>query len=228
MAPTPTEPPSAGAETGAQCSNSIDDDGDGFVNDGCPAVGAPETGTQCSNNIDDDGDGFVNDGCPAVGGPPSGGGGNGFPAAGGTYVGHVPGEGTVTVVVTPDGQGISTIAISDLVTVCGTINDIFTYDPAIDIQEPGFSFALGTFSEGGATLSIDGLFVENGTIPVNLRIVTSSVDFPGGSSPCTSANQVIPLVLVRQAASVVVAPPPTGGGTTTTIVAHRWLATERW
>jgi len=53
-------------ESGAQCANNIDDDGDGFVNDGCPASGLPELLTQCLNNTDDDGDGLVNDGCPAV------------------------------------------------------------------------------------------------------------------------------------------------------------------
>ncbi len=66
--------PSAGGipgtgETGAQCANATDDDGDGFVNDGCPAVGAPELPAFCANATDDDGDGFVNDGCPAVPNP---------------------------------------------------------------------------------------------------------------------------------------------------------------
>ncbi len=51
-------------EGGIQCTNAVDDDGNGFVNDGCPAVGPPETGDQCNNAIDDDGDGVVNDGCP--------------------------------------------------------------------------------------------------------------------------------------------------------------------
>ena len=64
--PSAGGPPATG-ESGAQCSNNTDDDNDGFVNDGCPAVGAPEVGPQCLNNIDDDGDGFVNDGCPPVG-----------------------------------------------------------------------------------------------------------------------------------------------------------------
>jgi uncharacterized repeat protein (TIGR01451 family) len=31
-----------------------------------PAVGAPETGAQCANNSDDDGDGVINDGCPGL------------------------------------------------------------------------------------------------------------------------------------------------------------------
>src|SRR5690606_11476590 len=44
------------------CNDAIDDDLDGFVNDGCPAVGAAETA--CADATDDDGDGFVNDGCP--------------------------------------------------------------------------------------------------------------------------------------------------------------------
>jgi hypothetical protein len=59
-----------GAEAGGQCANAIDDDGDGVVNDGCPANGIPESGRQCRNNIDDGedwpaADGVVNDGCPA-------------------------------------------------------------------------------------------------------------------------------------------------------------------
>src|SRR5436309_1801471 len=61
------------AESGGQCAgpspnNNTDDDGDGFVNDGCPTVGGTaESGTQCSNNTDDDADTVINDGCPAVG-----------------------------------------------------------------------------------------------------------------------------------------------------------------
>src|SRR5581483_3273704 len=51
------------------CANAVDDDGDGFVNDGCPAVGVPELPIQCADAIDDDGDGAVNDGCPPVAGP---------------------------------------------------------------------------------------------------------------------------------------------------------------
>jgi Ca2+-binding RTX toxin-like protein len=69
----------AGAET--QCSNATDDDGDGFINDGCPktkgATDTPESAAQCTgatptvpaNNTDDDNDGFVNDGCKAIGDP---------------------------------------------------------------------------------------------------------------------------------------------------------------
>jgi hypothetical protein len=49
------------------CQNALDDDSDGRVNDGCPAVNAPET--QCTNAVDDDADGRVNDGCPAVASP---------------------------------------------------------------------------------------------------------------------------------------------------------------
>jgi len=141
----------------------------------------------------------------------NGSGGDGFPAAGGTYTGEVPGEGWVTVVIEPNGQGISSITISHLVTVCGTIDQQLTFDPALDIEEPGFFFALATFSEGGAVLSIEGTFAENGTIPVNLRIETNNEDFPGGASPCSSANQVIPLVLVRQSSSTAPPPPPSGG-----------------
>ena len=63
-------------ETGTQCANSIDDDSDGFINDGCRQVGdAPEVGADCLNATDDEdndsfqvgkqNDGVVNDGCPA-------------------------------------------------------------------------------------------------------------------------------------------------------------------
>jgi len=67
-------------ETLAQCNNNTDDDADGKVNDGCPAVGlgiAAETTCNeavCTDALptppwdlcDDDGDGFINDGCPAM------------------------------------------------------------------------------------------------------------------------------------------------------------------
>ena len=50
-----------------ECADAVDNDGDGFVNDGCPTVGLlPELLTQCLNTTDDDGDGFVNDGCPPM------------------------------------------------------------------------------------------------------------------------------------------------------------------
>ncbi len=49
------------------CANDVDDDGDTFVNDGCPKVGLTvESGYQCDNDVDDDGDTKVNDGCPKV------------------------------------------------------------------------------------------------------------------------------------------------------------------
>ena len=59
-------------ETGSQCANNIDDDGDGFVNDGCQrpsgqSVLQVERAAECANSTDDDGDGVVNDGCPPVG-----------------------------------------------------------------------------------------------------------------------------------------------------------------
>jgi len=50
------------SESGGQCDNNIDDDGDGIINEGCP-----ETGGQCGNRLDDDGDGFVDEGCPETG-----------------------------------------------------------------------------------------------------------------------------------------------------------------
>jgi len=52
--------------------NNIDEDGDGFVNDGCPQIGSlAETGEQCLNDVDDYDEGDfgedINDGCPPVG-----------------------------------------------------------------------------------------------------------------------------------------------------------------
>ena len=59
-------------ESGKQCDNAVDDNGNGVVNDGCPQVGPtaenPTTG-QCSDAIDSDtsdADGKINDGCPTV------------------------------------------------------------------------------------------------------------------------------------------------------------------
>jgi len=46
------------------CAGSADEDGDGRVNDGCPAVGAPET--VCTGSDDEDYDGFISDGCPTT------------------------------------------------------------------------------------------------------------------------------------------------------------------
>ncbi len=61
------------AETaGAQCDNAVDDDGDGFVNDGCAVIGDLEQGAQCRTVADEDGDTVVNDGCPQVGPSESG------------------------------------------------------------------------------------------------------------------------------------------------------------
>lgn len=50
--------------------NTVDEDHDGKINDGCPQVNqVAESGAQCDNDTSDDGeDSDVNDGCPAVGG----------------------------------------------------------------------------------------------------------------------------------------------------------------
>jgi acyl-homoserine lactone acylase PvdQ len=61
--------PSAGGQPGlgeTQCTGAADDDGDGVVNDGCPAVAVPELPVLCANAGDDDLDGAVNDGCPPI------------------------------------------------------------------------------------------------------------------------------------------------------------------
>ncbi|NVB83128.1 MAG: hypothetical protein HOV81_32420, partial [Kofleriaceae bacterium] len=56
-----------GPET--SCNDSVDNDLDGALNDGCPTIVSgvgPETGAQCNNTVDDDGDGRANDGCPVA------------------------------------------------------------------------------------------------------------------------------------------------------------------
>src|SRR6185503_14683644 len=63
--------PSAGGIPGLQenqCTDAVDNDGDGFVNDGCPAVGPPELPIFCADAVDSDADGVVNDGCPPIAG----------------------------------------------------------------------------------------------------------------------------------------------------------------
>ena len=57
------------AERGADCVDALDNDGDGFINDGCPQVGGAPEIDQCYNIVDDDGDGFINDGCPLLAPP---------------------------------------------------------------------------------------------------------------------------------------------------------------
>jgi hypothetical protein len=49
------------SEAAALCANDVNDDplDDDVINDGCPAIWAPETGAQCANAIDDDGDTFL-------------------------------------------------------------------------------------------------------------------------------------------------------------------------
>jgi hypothetical protein len=59
-------------ETGAECENAVDDNDNGWVNEGCPTVNNQESGDQCTNAVDDDGDGLVNDGCSTVANQESG------------------------------------------------------------------------------------------------------------------------------------------------------------
>jgi len=58
-----------GPEAGSACTGSTDNDGDSIANDGCPQAGATaESGAQCTNTTNDDSldDSLVNDGCPGV------------------------------------------------------------------------------------------------------------------------------------------------------------------
>jgi hypothetical protein len=60
----------AAAERGGECTDALDNDADGKINDGCPKVGlASESGANCSDALDNDSDGAINDGCPVVGDP---------------------------------------------------------------------------------------------------------------------------------------------------------------
>ena len=56
------------SEAPAGCADAVDNNGNGLVNEGCPAVGAAEGGSACLDAIDGDGDLAVNDGCPTLGG----------------------------------------------------------------------------------------------------------------------------------------------------------------
>jgi hypothetical protein len=51
------------------CLDAVNDDNldDAAMNDACPAVGAPEAGADCADTVDDDGDTRINDGCPISG-----------------------------------------------------------------------------------------------------------------------------------------------------------------
>jgi hypothetical protein len=57
---------------GAQCGNGVNDDSfeDAAVNDGCPARFGAEAAVDCGDALDSDGDGYINDGCPPVGAGP--------------------------------------------------------------------------------------------------------------------------------------------------------------
>jgi hypothetical protein len=48
--------------------DTVDNDNDNYINDGCPAVGPAEDAlTECNNDLDDDGDGGnINDGCTVI------------------------------------------------------------------------------------------------------------------------------------------------------------------
>jgi hypothetical protein len=60
--------PGLQTEAPGGCADAIDDNGNGLVNEGCPAVGGAEGGSGCLDAVDSDGDTFVNDGCPPLGG----------------------------------------------------------------------------------------------------------------------------------------------------------------
>lgn len=86
----------------------------------------------------------------------------------------MPGEGTIEVVVTAEGQGISLITITDLVTPCGTFNQQQSFAPALDIQEPGFFTTSLNASEASLGLDLSGFFSEDGTIRADVHLFSQS------------------------------------------------------
>lgn len=88
------------------------------VNDGCPTVADPETGDECANSFDDDGDTKVNDGCPQVGasgetGAECDGGGRVEVDDDGDAIVHIAAPGTDTLIKLPDAMEITTETVPD-------------------------------------------------------------------------------------------------------------------
>jgi len=96
------------------------------VNDGCPAVEDPETGAQCFNSSDDDGDTMANDGCPQVGATAESGDqcvGNAGADDDGDAIVHVAAPGTNTLIKMPGGfePGPAVLPDSDGIFTAGVI-----------------------------------------------------------------------------------------------------------
>jgi hypothetical protein len=104
-------------ESGGQCTNAADDDGDGVVNDGCAAVATAESGANCFNAVDDDSDGTVNDGCPS------------WPLLGsGLASGDSDGDGTLDGA---DANALDANTNGDRTTKCGSDCQSLTYTFAL-------------------------------------------------------------------------------------------------
>ena len=125
------------------------------VNDGCPALDEPETGDKCLNSVDDDGDTEVNDGCPQVGATGESGeqcGGDGKDDDGDVIV-HVVAPGTDDDIklpsslclsdALPDGDGIYHAGCAYLTDGPGTAGDGTLVRLGLDIGGSGLvTFAL--------------------------------------------------------------------------------------
>ncbi len=123
------------------CQNTLDDDEDLAVNDGCPAVDLPESGANCSNATDDDGDGKVNDGCPAVGAAESD---APIPLPNNFFLSANISAASGGVVVTGQQACIGQTADSFQVAFPGGCNTVVYPDPATGLprQYAGFSVAI--------------------------------------------------------------------------------------
>jgi Ca2+-binding RTX toxin-like protein len=159
-------------ETGTDCANDTDDDGDGVVNDGCPKVGDdPETGDDCLNDTDDDGDGAVNDGCPAVGNPVVAKAGAAFSLSntvtgGRAYLNPGPGQpalGTFFSGITPNITKVPGLTcVPGGADVIGCAHLPVYFDGPTDLIFLGnLDFTLSEFDPSSATLTGDDVILAN-------------------------------------------------------------------
>jgi len=134
-------------EHGPECANALDEDWDGRVNDGCPAVGAAETPAQCTNTVDNDADTFINDGCATLASPVDG--SNGVSAAGDRNADTVPDAEGAQTNPPCDGYGLD----DDL---DGTVDDGCTGGPAA-VGPPEFGLC-------GNNLDDDAMDLDGSTL----------------------------------------------------------------